>query len=98
MRLERLKKSRYSESLLNFNSIKVRLEQSSQIESINSIRNFNSIKVRLELKKTENFSIILSLFQFHKGAIRTNVGLAQNASVPEFQFHKGAIRTYWCYS
>ena len=32
-------------------------------------------------------------FQFHKGTIRTNVGQAANANVPQFQFHKGTIRT-----
>ena len=34
-------------------------------------------------------------FQFHKGAIRTNVYAQAFASTAKFQFHKGAIRTYF---
>ena len=42
---------------------------------------FNSIKVRLELSEKIDFSLI-TIFQFHKGAIRTRVDLvtAQNQS------------------
>ena len=32
-------------------------------------------------------------FQFHKGAIRTLVGIVGCTLCLEFQFHKGAIRT-----
>ena len=53
---------------------------------------FNSIKVRLEQTK-ENCSIIRSLFQFHKGAIRTRKGETRTPISVVFQFHKGAIRT-----
>ena len=35
----------------------------------------------------------LELFQFHKGAIRTNVIGVAAMRLYEFQFHKGAIRT-----
>ena len=33
------------------------------------------------------------LFQFHKGAIRTGVGVPCDSAGHIFQFHKGAIRT-----
>ena len=33
------------------------------------------------------------LFQFHKGAIRTEEGQRAKIVQPSFQFHKGAIRT-----
>ena len=55
-------------------------------------QNFNSIKVRLEpfvRMKQKPFT----LFQFHKGAIRTERTKARIAALGEFQFHKGAIRT-----
>ena len=55
---------------INFNSIKVQLEQSNKeaIASCNSY--FNSIKVQLEQQFVSYFSA-KSVFQFHKGTIRT---------------------------
>ena len=56
--------------MLNFNSIKVRLERADDAATAQVNLYFNSIKVRLEQ------SVLLSLalfevFQFHKGTIRT---------------------------
>ena len=57
-------------NLYDFNSIKVRLEHVVDL-SLNAFDNyFNSIKVRLELPISISF-ISISIFQFHKGAIRT---------------------------
>ena len=55
---------------LNFNSIKVRLELHIRLFFQVYIRDFNSIKVRLEQLCGESLAHG-SLFQFHKGAIRT---------------------------
>ena len=35
-------------ALIDFNSIKVRLEHSDNVEAVEELKNFNSIKVRLE--------------------------------------------------
>ena len=53
-----------------FNSIKVRLERNVDYLPQNVSNNFNSIKVRLEhpYLAMQNDG---SIFQFHKGAIRT---------------------------
>ena len=56
------------------------------------INNFNSIKVQLELASRLSLNSI-SLFQFHKGTIRTREYLITAIWVPSFQFHKGTIRT-----
>ena len=53
---------------------------------------FNSIKVRLEPDR-KGIMQIITVFQFHKGAIRTS-DAKECDSDEEFQFHKGAIRTY----
>ena len=55
-----------------FNSIKVRLEQSFAFNFNSYSCYFNSIKVRLEHTLLAYFPYELSLFQFHKGTIRTN--------------------------
>ena len=57
---------------MNFNSIKVRLELDGPFAHELDGVNFNSIKVRLELKLADDW-YIPSLFQFHKGAIRTQL-------------------------
>ena len=59
---------------LNFNSIKVRLEPDDNfiVQSVFNV-NFNSIKVRLEHESLLS-KIPYSVFQFHKGTIRTEVG------------------------
>ena len=76
-----------------FNSIKVRLEHRDAMKNIPTNQYFNSIKVRLELSYSFS-NLYFSLFQFHKGAIRTP--LLQGSATPcrGFQFHKGAIRTW----
>ena len=35
----------------------------------------------------------MSIFQFHKGTIRTSYIAAHRSSLTKFQFHKGTIRT-----
>ena len=74
-----------------FNSIKVQLERK-HLRDTHYHENFNSIKVRLELMAI-GLGAALELFQFHKGAIRTNVIGVAAMRLYEFQFHKGAIRT-----
>ena len=37
--------------------------------------------------------LVVSLFQFHKGTIRTGGALGIASSLVGFQFHKGTIRT-----
>ena len=53
---------------------------------------FNSIKVRLELF-INGINNTESIFQFHKGAIRTLQQEEICGLIVQFQFHKGAIRT-----
>ena len=55
----------------NFNSIKVQLEHSPKPPNNKRHRYFNSIKVQLELSFFERQFYVDSLFQFHKGTIRT---------------------------
>ena len=56
--------------LLHFNSIKVRLEQNKKQSEHKQHHYFNSIKVRLEQIQAMIIDIA-TIFQFHKGAIRT---------------------------
>ena len=56
-----------------FNSIKVRLERAPPHRWRFCCLDFNSIKVRLEQSKRVELLIVL-VFQFHKGAIRTYLG------------------------
>ena len=79
-------------AIINFNSIKVRLEQAADLSLARFSRYFNSIKVRLEQIFPEA-SPYAHLFQFHKGAIRTWETKSGNDALCQFQFHKGAIRT-----
>ena len=58
-----------------------------------SIDCFNSIKVRLRLKPLSDSYSVESLFQFHKGAIKTKESITTLFSRNTFQFHKGAIKT-----
>ena len=53
---------------------------------------FNSIKVQLE-QYPESDIMLLDLFQFHKGTIRTTESVIINGEYLLFQFHKGTIRT-----
>ena len=57
------------------------------------MNNFNSIKVRLK-RYVATAKLLNSLFQFHKGTIKTEQ-VANNMKVGQaFQFHKGTIKTY----
>ena len=56
----------------HINSIKVRLEHSTDCAHHKRQANFNSIKVRLELAGIGGNLLPASKFQFHKGTIRTN--------------------------
>ena len=40
--------------------------------------------------------MVVFLFQFHKGTIRTADAIAGAGSLIGFQFHKGTIRTFRC--
>ena len=75
-----------------FNSIKVRLEHDSVVSLSNSNQDFNSIKVRLERHLLWLINVI-TIFQFHKGTIRTRYALSARLLTSLFQFHKGTIRT-----
>ena len=55
--------------------------------------NFNSIKVRLKHSAGEAYTIPSSLFQFHKGTIKTRTLIIFLPLVLKFQFHKGTIKT-----
>ena len=57
-------------SNINFNSIKVRLEQAT-LYAREEVSHFNSIKVRLEQTSKNHAKADCPSFQFHKGAIRT---------------------------
>ena len=57
------------------------------------IINFNSIKVRLEHAYNHLAQGYQTLFQFHKGTIRTDKTHRHMFTTNLFQFHKGTIRT-----
>ena len=78
--------------VLNFNSIKVRLEQPDNASLHIALPNFNSIKVRLEHNKAGS-CLCTFKFQFHKGTIRTGQMKQRMLMTTVFQFHKGTIRT-----
>ena len=67
-----ISKISFSKSILNFNSIKVRLELGAVVGGVVVRGDFNSIKVRLELHRSGEGSE-RQTFQFHKGAIRTDI-------------------------
>ena len=70
----------------------MRLELEIATELAERLNYFNSIKVRLELHVVGIYAVS-PVFQFHKGAIRTDGDDGILAAYLEFQFHKGAIRT-----
>ena len=84
------------DSNINFNSIKVRLEQTTLQDDEHNLNDFNSIKVRLERIFSSSLFLIHLSFQFHKGAIRTESHGFESRMEHQFQFHKGAIRTIFC--
>ena len=55
----------------DFNSIKVRLKLVQQLISLQHLMHFNSIKVRLKLYRKHLIGVVLCVFQFHKGTIKT---------------------------
>ena len=57
----------------DFNSIKVRLERVDNMRDSLFLLHFNSIKVRLERIIVFLYKVGVPLFQFHKGAIRTEI-------------------------
>ena len=78
----------------DFNSIKVRLKRMSDEELESMTGHFNSIKVRLKPLPNWAGDRYLSLFQFHKGTIKTGGWWCSSvAVVSPFQFHKGTIKT-----
>ena len=84
MRLERLSCVSQVIEDVDFNSIKVRLEHSIARSSLPSSSDFNSIKVRLELSVQIISLRITYLFQFHKGAIRTDMTAAPAEGLEHF--------------
>ena len=82
----------HADAISNFNSIKVRLERPPRPCPRPLFQDFNSIKVRLEQAGYLLNAAIL-VFQFHKGAIRTDSPDGGRVCSSVFQFHKGAIRT-----
>ena len=74
---------------LYFNSIKVRLELTNDFILPAQRDNFNSIKVRLE-PYNHLASGYQTLFQFHKGAIRT--GVAFEFDAPNTDFNSIKVR------
>ena len=56
---------------------------------------FNSIKVQLERHTLGNLYQFQTLFQFHKGTIRTQKRARLLFLLLLFQFHKGTIRTLY---
>ena len=76
----------------HINSIKVRLEHSTDCAHHKRQANFNSIKVRLEL--IEAFFHLLQDTYFNSIKVRLELKSDKHlAEVFVFQFHKGAIRT-----
>ena len=49
--------------------------------------------MRLERTRRIGLKIWYTIFQFHKGAIRTLDSMIKTNILDAFQFHKGAIRT-----
>ena len=92
MRLEHGYRYCRAAKLLNFNSIKVRLERVAEsAPTADTSFQFHKGAIRTS---SPLFAILLfRLFQFHKGAIRTRVTEKSIMSAYKFQFHKGAIRT-----
>ena len=71
VQLEPLLPIRLNETPFDFNSIKVQLELTFHTVICLRLRYFNSIKVQLELKRLNYVLFHISVFQFHKGTIRT---------------------------
>ena len=76
-----------------FNSIKVRLKQSS-LMAILSISHFNSIKVRLKLSVWIVSTLICLLFQFHKGTIKTVSRIGHGLKFPDFNSIKVRLKLW----
>ena len=79
-------------ALAYFNSIKVQLKPISIHRPRLPRSHFNSIKV--QLKPTISCTcLLLCIFQFHKGTIKTEGPSSECHRRSSFQFHKGTIKT-----
>ena len=76
----------------NFNSIKVRLKLSHHPTMVERRRHFNSIKVRVKRQMRQRM-LMTTVFQFHKGTIKTSFSQFTIFLSAWFQFHKGTIKT-----
>ena len=76
---------------LNFNTSKVRLEESRVVSATLAVPNFNTSKVRLEVFITRIDFPSMSQFQYLKGAIGSNPNVSGEYIRHEFQYLKGAI-------
>ena len=80
-------------SISNFNSIKVRLEQSGHSRSCLFHHSFQFHKGTIRTEYFVRFQFVVVKFQFHKGTIRTFLQCCLIYGSITFQFHKGTIRT-----
>ena len=78
---------------MNFNSIKVRLEQTLHLQDFTYQGNFNSIKVRLELVLLSLLLKLIHHFNSIKVRLEPTLRFILSVKGSEFQFHKGTIRT-----
>ena len=92
-----LKRFEKTLNIINFNSIKVRLNLCSRAHSVGVNRHFNSIKVRLNQLYLVVVQILF-VFQFHKGTIKPANTFSKISTSSKFQFHKGTIKPplTWC--
>ena len=79
--------------VVNFNSIKVRLEHLLVKLPLLLMLNFNSIKVRLELISIFGVLLLLQHFNSIKVRLERSHAFLNIFGFPLFQFHKGTIRT-----
>ena len=79
-------------TIQNFNSIKVRLEQTTVLTPV-VISSFQFHKGTIRTAVNRLMYDNVFRFQFHKGTIRTARATDQFSSESLFQFHKGTIRT-----
>ncbi len=92
--MELLNTSVYESPILNFNSIKVRLEYGNKSDKgiITVIFQFHKGAIGVNPKPPKHRKTYI--FQFHKGAIGVNFQIDYYTSAGVFQFHKGAIGVF----
>ena len=79
----------------DFNTKKVRLKQTGFIVHLLGLFYFNTKKVRLKRTASARRSFLrCRVFQYQKGAIKTQALQAAFAKIPRFQYQKGAIKTF----